>query len=67
VEHAKLVKAFGQPDPEQGLRNAKNVAGQLEKDYPGAAAMREVLAEMFSVACLGTDGRLAKTLTRWSR
>jgi putative transposase len=26
---AKLVKAFGHPDPEQGLRNAKQLAAQL--------------------------------------
>jgi putative transposase len=61
---AKLVKAFGHPDPEQGLRNAKHLAAQLEKNYPGAAAsLREGLEEMFTVARLGIDGRLAKTLT----
>jgi putative transposase len=61
---AKLVKAFGHPDPEQGLRNAKHLAGLLEKSYPGAAAsLREGLDEMFTVARLGIDGRLAKTLT----
>ena len=61
---AKLVKAFGHPDPEQGLRNAKQLAAQLDKSYPGAAAsLREGLEEMFTVARLGIDGRLAKTLT----
>ncbi len=35
---AKLVKAFSHPDSEQGLRNAKDLAAQLEKNYPGAAA-----------------------------
>jgi putative transposase len=61
---AKLVKAFGHPDPEQGLRNAKHLAGLLEKSYPSAAAsLREGLDEMFTVARLGIDGRLAKTLT----
>lgn len=30
----KLVKAFGHPDPEQGLRNARHLAGLLEKSYP---------------------------------
>lgn len=60
----KLVKAFGHPDPEQGLRNARHLAGLLEKSYPGAAAsLREGLEEMFTVARLGIDGRLAKTLT----
>jgi putative transposase len=61
---AKLVKAFGHSDPDQGLRNAKHLAGQLDKNYPGAAAsLREGLEEMFTVARLGIDGRLAKTLT----
>ena len=61
---AKLVKAFGHPDPDTGLRNAKHLAGQLDKSYPGAAAsLREGLEEMFTVARLGIDGRLAKTLT----
>jgi len=61
---AKLVKAFGHPDPEQGLRNDKQLAAQLDKSYPGAAAsLREGLEEMFTVARLGIDGRLAKKLT----
>jgi putative transposase len=61
---AKLVKAFNHPDPEQGLRNAKSLASQLVKTYPGAAAsLREGLEEMFTVAQLGVDGRLARTLT----
>jgi transposase-like protein len=61
---AKLVKAFTHPDPEQGQRNAVHLAGLLEKTYPGAAAsLREGLAEMFTIARLGIDGRLAKTLT----
>jgi putative transposase len=61
---AKLVKAFGHADPDTGLHNAKSLAAQLEKNYPGAAAsLREGLDEMFTVARLGIDGRLAKTLT----
>ena len=61
---AKLVKAFGHPDPDAGLRNAKSLAAQLDKNYPSAAAsLREGLEEMFTVARLGIDGRLAKTLT----
>ena len=60
---AKLVKAFNHPDPEQGLRNAKHLAGLLEKAHPGAAnSLREGLEEMFTVARFGIDGRLAKTL-----
>jgi putative transposase len=61
---AKLVKAFIHPDAEQGLRHARHLADQLEKNYPGAAAsLREGLAEMSTVARLGIEGRLAKTLT----
>jgi putative transposase len=61
---AKLVKAFNHPDPDTGLRNAKSLAAQLDKNYPSAAAsLREGLEEMFTVARLGIDGRLARTLT----
>lgn len=61
---AKLVKAFGHADPEQGLRNARELASLLAKTHPGAAAsLREGLDEMFTVSRLGIDGRLAKTLT----
>jgi putative transposase len=61
---AKLVKALNHPDPDAGLRNAKSLAAQLGKNYPSAAAsLREGLEEMFTVARLGLDGRLAKTLT----
>jgi transposase-like protein len=60
---AKLVRAFGHPDPAQGLRNAQHLATLLDKGYPGAAAsLRERLEEMVTVAHLGIDGRLAKTL-----
>jgi putative transposase len=65
---AKLVKAFGHPDPDQGLRNAKAPAGLLAKNHPGAAAsLREGLEEMFTVSRLGIDCRLAKTLTTSNR
>jgi transposase-like protein len=61
---AKLVKAFGHPDPDLGLRNAQGLATSLERSYPGAAAsLREGLDQMFTIARLGIDGRLAKTLT----
>ena len=54
----------GHPDPAQGLGNAKSLAAQLEKSYPGVcASLREGLQEMFTAARLGIDGRLAKTLT----
>ena len=46
---AKLVRAFGHPDPAQGLRNARHLATLLDKGYPGAAAsLREGLDEMFT-------------------
>ena len=55
---AKLVKAFAHPNPDAGLRNAKHLAAQLDKNYPSAAAsLREGLDEMFTVARLGIDGR----------
>jgi len=61
---AKLVKAFTHPDPDQGLRNARHLAGLLDRGYPGAAAsLREGLEEMFTVSRLGIDSRLARTLT----
>jgi len=61
---AKLVKAFAHADPDTGLANAKSLAAQLEKNYPSAASsLCEGLEEMFTVARLGIDGRLAKTLT----
>src|SRR4029453_7167902 len=61
---AKLVKAFVHPDPEQGLRRVKDLAGLLANSHPGAAAsLLEGLDEMFTVARLGVAGRLAKTLT----
>jgi transposase-like protein len=63
-DDAKLDKAFGHPDPDTGLRNAKAPAAQLDKSYPDASAsLREGLEEMFTVSRLGIDGRLAKTLT----
>ncbi len=61
---AKLVKALHHPDPAQGLRNAQHLATQLDKTYPSAAgSLCEGLDEMFTVARLGIDGLLAKTLT----
>ena len=61
---AKLVKAFGHPDPKHGLHNAKSLAAQMDENYPSAAAsLREGLEEMFTVSRLGIDGRLARTLT----
>ena len=52
------------PIPSRGCATLNSLAAQLDKSYPGAAAsLREGLEEMFTVARLGIDGRLAKTLT----
>jgi putative transposase len=46
-----------------GLRKRRHLATLLDTGYPGAAAsLREGLEEMFTVARLGIDGRLATTL-----
>jgi putative transposase len=61
---AKLARAFSDPDPDAGLRTARQLAGGLQRKHPGAAAsLREGLEEMFTVRRLGIDGRLAHTLT----
>ncbi len=60
---AKLAKAFNNPDPDAGLRAAKNLAKALEAKHPGAAAsLREGLEEMFTVRRLGLSNRLCQTL-----
>jgi putative transposase len=52
------------PTPSRGYATLKALAAQLEKSHPSvAASLREGLEEMFTVARLGIDGRLAKTLT----
>lgn len=46
---------------EQELHNAKDLATQVEKTYPGAAAsLRKGLEEMFALPRLGIDGRLVR-------
>ena len=60
----KLAKAFANPDPDAGLRAAKDLARALEREHPDAAAsLREGLEEMFTVRRLGVSDRLARTLT----
>ena len=47
-----------------GLRQARDLARQLETRWPDAAAsLREGLEEMFTVRRLGVSDRLARTLT----
>ena len=61
---AKLARAFANPDPQAGLRAARELARTLQARHPGAAAsLREGLEEMFTVSRLGVSERLARTLT----
>jgi len=50
---AKLVQAFNHPDPDLGLRNAKHLAGLLDKAHPGAASS---LGEGLGGWCLSPRG-----------
>jgi len=59
----KLAKSFANPDPDAGLRAAKDLARSLEREHPDAAAsLREGLEEMFTVRRLRVGDRLARTL-----
>lgn len=60
----KLVRAFTHPDPDLGLRAARELATSLQRTHPSAAAsVREGLEEMFTVRRLGLSGSLERTLT----
>ena len=60
----RLALAFAQPDPTKGLKACRDLAAQLDKTHPDAAAsLREGLEDMFSVARLGVPARLRRTLT----
>jgi transposase-like protein len=60
----RLAKAFNHVDPTAGLRQAQELARQLETRWPDAAAsLHEGLDDMFAVRKLGVTGRLAKSLT----
>lgn len=60
----RLARAFNHADPTAGLRQAKDLARQLEARWPDAAAsLREGLDDMFSVRRLGVSDRLARSLT----
>ena len=60
----RMAIAFAQPDPTKGLRACRDLAGQLDRDHPDAAAsLREGLEEMFTVARLDIPVRLRRTLT----
>jgi putative transposase len=59
----KLVRAFTHPDPELGLRAARELANGLQRSHPSAAAsIREGLEEMFTVRRLGISEALERTL-----
>jgi len=60
----KLAAAFANENAINGERAARDLAKQLEQQWPDAAAsLREGLDEMFTVRRLGINGRLAATLT----
>jgi putative transposase len=60
----KLVRAFTHPDPDLGLRAARELATSLDRTHPSAAAsIREGLEEMFTVRRLGLSASLERTLT----
>jgi hypothetical protein len=60
----KLVRAFAHPDPDLGLRAARDLATSLDRTHPSAAAsVREGLEEMFTVRRLGLSDALERTLT----
>ena len=60
----RLALAFAQPDPAKGLKACRDLATQLDKHHPDAAAsLREGLEEMFTVARLQIPKRLRQTLT----
>ena len=60
----RLARAFNHPDPDAGMRQALDLARQLEVRWPDAAAsLREGLNDMFTVRRLGVGDRLARSLT----
>jgi putative transposase len=60
----RLARAFNHTDPTAGVRQARDLARQLEARWPDAAAsLREGLEEMFTVRRLGVSDRLARSLS----
>jgi transposase-like protein len=60
----RLARAFSHADPDAGLRQARDLARQLESRWPDAAAsLREGLEDMFTVRRLGVGDRLARSLS----
>ncbi len=60
----QLAGAFADPDWVRGMKVAKGLAAQLEREHPSAAAsLREGLEDMFTVRRLGASDRLARSLS----
>lgn len=60
----RLARAFNHANPDAGLRQARELARQLEARWPDAAAsLREGLEDMFTVRRLGVGERLARSLS----
>ncbi len=60
----QLKGAFNDADAARGLKVAKGLAAQLEREHPSAAAsLREGLDDMFTVRRLGASDRLARSLS----
>lgn len=64
ARHAKLVMgAAFKMEGDKGKRKLEELARDLERDHPGAAAsLREGLDEMFTVSKMGLPGELARSL-----
>lgn len=60
----QLACAFNDPGWSRGLKVAKGLATQLEREHPSApASLREGLDDMFTVRRLGASDRLARSLS----
>lgn len=60
----QLAGAFNDTDWARGMKVAKGLAAQLEREHPSAAAsLREGLDDMFTVRRLGAPDRLARSLS----
>ena len=60
----RLGAIFADPDADHGVAEAKRLAATLKPDHPDAAgSLLEGLDEMFTVARLGIDGALRRSLT----
>jgi putative transposase len=60
----QLKAAFNDADAARGLKVARGLATQLEREHPSAAAsLREGLEDMFAVRRLGASDRLARSLS----